>query len=215
MLSPRPLLLLALALVVPLSAPPRPITIWLAGDSTMAEKASEKRPETGWGEMLGQYFSASDVVVANRPMNGRSSKSFITEGRWAAIVDSLAMGDYVFIQFGHNDESKDKGEPYSTPEEFTATLTRMVADARGCGGAAGAARGHAASEYRDPVQLRCRFVREAVSPTREGRARQLPDGVKDNTHFRPLGAELMARSALDAIRELRLGLTTHLRTLSL
>jgi lysophospholipase L1-like esterase len=109
-------------------------TIFLAGDSTMAAKLSEKRPETGWGEMLGQHFKNGKVRVENRAMNGRSTKTFISEGRWQAIVDDLKKGDYVFIQFGHNDESKEKGERYTPPEDYRRNLIRFVADVRAKGG---------------------------------------------------------------------------------
>ena len=88
----------------------RPITIFLAGDSTMAAKLPEKRPETGWGEMLQKHFAETKVKIENHAQNGRSTKTFISEGRWQAIVDELQKGDYVFVQFGHNDESKEKGE---------------------------------------------------------------------------------------------------------
>src|SRR5687768_1888483 len=92
-----------------------PVTIFLAGDSTMAAKLPEKRPETGWGEMLGKHFKDGTVVIENRAMNGRSTKTFISEGRWQAIVSQIKKGDLVFIQFGHNDSSKDKGERYTPP----------------------------------------------------------------------------------------------------
>src|SRR6266567_8813641 len=85
-----------------------PITVFLAGDSTMAQKLPEKRPETGWGEALQQFFQDGKVIIDNRAQNGRSTRTFISEGRWQAIVDALRPGDYVFIQFGHNDESKEK-----------------------------------------------------------------------------------------------------------
>jgi len=78
-------------------------TIFLAGDSTMAQKVAEKRPETGWGEMLGAHFQDGKVRIENRAMNGRSTKTFISEGRWQKIVDDLKKGDFVFVQFGHND----------------------------------------------------------------------------------------------------------------
>ena len=121
-------LALGLALV---ATPRKPITVYLAGDSTMAPKEAKARPETGWGERLQQYFDSTQVRIDNRARNGRSSKSFITEGLWKRIVDSLQAGDYVFIQFGHNDESPDKGpERYTTPAEYRANLTRMVADVR-------------------------------------------------------------------------------------
>jgi len=116
------------------AAQKKPITIFLAGDSTMAAKLAEKRPETGWGEMLSQHFKAGKVVVDNRAQNGRSTKTFISEGRWQAIVDGLKKGDHVFIQFGHNDESKEKGERYTPPADYRANLSRFVDDVRAKGG---------------------------------------------------------------------------------
>src|SRR5215213_3600090 len=110
------ILFLVLFLNVFASAQKSPITVYLAGDSTMAEKKPDKRPETGWGEMLQKYFDAEKVRIENHAQNGRSTKTFISENRWQAIVDKLKKGDYVFIQFGHNDSSKDKGERYTPPE---------------------------------------------------------------------------------------------------
>ena len=111
-----------------------PVTIFLAGDSTMAEKLAEKRPETGWGEMLGQHFKDGKVRIENRAANGRSTKTFISEGKWQSIIDDLKKGDYVFVQFGHNDESKDKGERYTPPEDYRKNLERFVSDVRAKGG---------------------------------------------------------------------------------
>ena len=122
--------LLLISLFSQIAFAQKPTTIYLAGDSTMAQKTADKRPETGWGEMLGKFFQAGAVNIVNEAQNGRSSKSFIAEGRWQAIVDRLQKGDYVFIQFGHNDESKDKGERYAPPAEFRANLTRFVAEVR-------------------------------------------------------------------------------------
>ena len=110
----------------------QPITVWLAGDSTMAQKQADKRPETGWGEALQPCFDSSDVRIANRAVNGRSTRSFIAEGRWAAIVDSLRDGDYVLIQFGHNDE-KVGTDRYASAEDYARNLARFVADARAHG----------------------------------------------------------------------------------
>ena len=95
---------LALTMLLGLSRPAADVTVYLAGDSTMAPKLPEKRPETGWGEMLPRFL-APTVRVANHAMNGRSTRTFIAEGRWQAIVDSAHAGDFVFIQFGHNDEA--------------------------------------------------------------------------------------------------------------
>jgi lysophospholipase L1-like esterase len=109
--------------------PARPVILFLAGDSTMAEKLPDKRPETGWGEALQQYFT-DGLKVDNRARNGRSTRTFISEGLWQAIVDSIKPGDFVFIQFGHNDESKDNEDRYTPPDDFRRNLARMVADAR-------------------------------------------------------------------------------------
>jgi pectinesterase len=70
------------------------------------------------------------VVVDNRAKNGRSTKSFFAEGLWKPVTDSMQPGDYVFIQFGHNDEGKEKAGRYTTPEEFEANLLRYVAETR-------------------------------------------------------------------------------------
>lgn len=109
------------------------VTIYLAGDSTMAAKQADKRPETGWGEMLQQFFDATKIKVVNEAQNGRSTKSFIDEGRWRSIVDRLKKGDWVIIQFGHNDEKKDKPAVYAAPEDYKANLVRFVSDARAKG----------------------------------------------------------------------------------
>lgn len=123
-------LALFLLMVASAAAQKRPITIFLAGDSTMAMKQPDKRPETGWGEMFGQYFKDGTVKIDNRAMNGRSTKTFISEGRWQSIINDLQKGDYVFIQFGHNDESREKGERYTPPEDYRRNLLRFVEEVR-------------------------------------------------------------------------------------
>ena len=113
-----------LMILVTLAIPARSqITIYLAGDSTCAAKLPEKRPETGWGEMMQQYFDPAKVKIENHAQNGRSTKTFISEGRWQAIVDKLKKGDFVFVQFGHNDESKEKGERYTPPDAYRTNLS--------------------------------------------------------------------------------------------
>ncbi|WP_297273653.1 SGNH/GDSL hydrolase family protein, partial [uncultured Bacteroides sp.] len=83
------------------------ITVFMIGDSTMADKNLEGgNPERGWGQMLPGFFS-EEVRVDNHAVNGRSSKSFIDEGRWDKVLSLIRKGDYVFIQFGHNDEKAD------------------------------------------------------------------------------------------------------------
>ncbi len=105
------------------------VVIWLCGDSTMSVKETKAYPETGWG-MPFAYFWDTSVVVKNIAKNGRSTKTFISEQLWQKVVDNAKEGDYVFIQFGHNDESKDKAERYATPDTFRMNLTRFVNEAR-------------------------------------------------------------------------------------
>lgn len=105
------------------------LKIFLAGDSTMSIKETKAYPETGWG-MPFAYFWDSTVTIVNRAKNGRSTKTFISEGLWKSIYDEAGEGDYVFIQFGHNDESPDKKERYATPDTFRMNLTRFVTEAR-------------------------------------------------------------------------------------
>jgi len=105
------------------------IKVWMIGDSTMAIKEKRTYPETGWG-MPFVYFFDSTVTVDNRAKNGRSTKSFLAENLWQPIVDNLQEGDYVFIQFGHNDESKDKGERYAPPDLFKSNLLKYVTETR-------------------------------------------------------------------------------------
>lgn len=107
-----------------------PIKIFLAGDSTMAEKLPEKWPETGWGEALQAFFDTTKVVVENHARNGRSTRTFLEEGRWQTLIGRVNKGDYVFIQFGHNDESKQKADRYTPPEQYRANLRRFVQDVR-------------------------------------------------------------------------------------
>lgn len=101
------------------------IKVYLIGDSTMSIKETKAYPETGWG-MPFAYFFDSTVVVDNRAKNGRSTRTFLSENRWQPVVDALQPNDYVFIQFGHNDESKEKTDRYTTPEDFKINLTKFV-----------------------------------------------------------------------------------------
>ena len=109
-------------------------TIFVIGDSTAAEKSNpQKNPERGWGMVLQGCFDEK-IIVDNHAVNGRSSKSFIDEGRWQKVLDKIKPGDYVFIQFGHNDE-KPKPDRHTDPETtFAANLRRYVNETRAKGG---------------------------------------------------------------------------------
>jgi lysophospholipase L1-like esterase len=121
-----PVLMILLVMTLPEK---KKIKIFMAGDSTMAIKETKAYPETGWG-MPFVYFWDSTVTVVNRAKNGRSTKTFLGEGLWKSIYDEMKLGDYVFIQFGHNDESPDKKERYATPDTFKMLLTRFIRETR-------------------------------------------------------------------------------------
>ena len=108
--------------------PSESITIHLVGDSTMAEKGDDERPETGWGMPFPEYFDDA-VTVKNHARNGRSTRTFLEEGRWQPVVRELTNGQYVFVQFGHNDEvpSKDQHTPVAA---FKANLETFVDETR-------------------------------------------------------------------------------------
>jgi lysophospholipase L1-like esterase len=105
------------------------IKIFIAGDSTAANKEVKAYPETGWG-MPFPYFFDSSVTVDNRAKNGRSTRTFISEGLWKKLIDDVQPGDYVFIQFGHNDEVPSKIGSYTPPADYKTNLARFVAETR-------------------------------------------------------------------------------------
>ncbi len=111
-----------------------PITIFMIGDSTMANKnITGGNPERGWGMMLPGYFD-KNVIVDNHAVNGRSSKSFIDEGRWDKVLSKIKKGDYVFIQFGHNDSKKDSLRHTTPGTTFDDNLRKFVNETRDKGG---------------------------------------------------------------------------------
>lgn len=122
-------LLLGILTLMSLDLPTERITVYLIGDSTISIKETKAYPETGWGMPFVNFFD-STVVVDNRARNGRSTRTFISENRWQPIVVQLKEGDYVFIQFGHNDESKEKVDRYTTPEEYKRNLSRFIDETR-------------------------------------------------------------------------------------
>lgn len=110
-------------------------TIFIIGDSTAAKKdLSTGSPERGWGMALQCFFDDTFIRVDNHAVNGRSSKSFIDEGRWQKVLDKIQPGDYVIIQFGHNDE-KPKPDRHTDPgSTFDYNLTKFVRETREKGG---------------------------------------------------------------------------------
>ncbi len=117
-------------------------TVYGIGDSTMANydiaalskrQGGENYPLRGWGMYFGDHFK-KNTAFKNKAISGRSSKSFRGEGHWAKILDSLKRGDYVLIQFGHNDQKKEDSLRYTEPrQEFGASLSRYIREIRSKG----------------------------------------------------------------------------------
>ncbi len=128
-------LLVALSLIILSSfrATDDKITLFLIGDSTCANKLPIDNPETGWGMVLPNYFIDA-VEVQNHAQNGRSTKSFINEGRWKTVLGLLKKGDWVMIQFGHNDQKINDSTRYAAPQTtYRENLIKYVKEARAKG----------------------------------------------------------------------------------
>lgn len=125
------LLLKVMSAFAQTGAPLPTLTLHMIGDSTMANKpVIPANPERGWGQMLHMYFKDS-VRVENYAQNGRSTKSFIAEGRWGKVLTAIKPGDFVIIQFGHNDEKTNSVERGTAPfGEYTTNLVRFIRETR-------------------------------------------------------------------------------------
>jgi lysophospholipase L1-like esterase len=108
--------------------------IHMAGDSTMMNYRGKDAPQQGWGQRM-QELVKDGVTVKNRSIGGRSTKSFKAERRWENLIREVKKGDFVIIQFGHNDGSKDKPERYTDPKtEYKENMKSFVEDVRKAGG---------------------------------------------------------------------------------
>lgn len=107
------------------------ITIFMVGNSTMADKPfKDGNPEKGWGQVFPLYFKEG-VTLENHAVNGRSTKSFIDEGRWKVVVNKIKPGDYVIIEFGHNDEKKKDPKRYAEAHtNYKWNLEKFVDETR-------------------------------------------------------------------------------------
>ena len=104
-------------------------SLHMIGDSTMAEYAAD-RPVRGWGMAVGPLM-VDPAMVKNHAASGRSSKSFIDEGRWAKVLATLQAGDFVIIQFAHNDEKDQDPKRYAAPRgAYQDNLRRFVRETR-------------------------------------------------------------------------------------
>lgn len=204
-------------------------TVFLVGDSTVADYKLPD-PRNGWGQAIGSHFSP-DVELRNFAIPGRSSRSFIEEGAWEPVRAAIRPGDYVFIQFGHNDEKSDDRhtDPFTSYREY---LSRYIDDTRKAGGTpvlvtpvgrGGLRKSSGPGSHGRYPDAMLALAKErgvqaidltSLSERQFGRMpgrELLPlfiasiDG-KDDTHFTPAGARLVAGIVARAILDLDLPL---------
>jgi acetyl esterase/lipase/lysophospholipase L1-like esterase len=127
----RILLFIAVAFTAFALPPKKKTTVYLIGDSTMCDYEANRAPLTGWGMPFKNFFD-STVIIDNRAKGGRSTRTFLSENRWQPIADSLQEGDYVFMQFGHNDEAKEEKyrDRYTPVPEYKANLVKFITETR-------------------------------------------------------------------------------------
>ncbi|MFJ4623529.1 rhamnogalacturonan acetylesterase [Streptomyces sp. NPDC088812] len=198
----------------------RPRTLYIAGDSTAAQKYADAAPETGWGMAL-PFFLHEDLPVANHAVNGRSSKSFVDEGRLDVVLASIRPGDFLLVQFAHNDEKTADPTRYTEPWSTYQEYLRLYVDGARARGARPVlltpverrrfdAEGNAVPSHGEyPAAMRALAEEEGVALI-DVQALSLAlwqelgvEGTKtyfnwteteqDNTHFNPPGAIAVAR----------------------
>ncbi|WP_160723336.1 rhamnogalacturonan lyase family protein [Bacillus sp. USDA818B3_A] len=104
-------------------------TVYIAGDSTVQTYDEYWRPQAGWGQMISRFFS-SDITFKNHAIGGRSTKTFINEGRLDTVLREIKPNDYFFIQFGHNDATISVPERYASVPDYKNYLKTYINGAR-------------------------------------------------------------------------------------
>jgi lysophospholipase L1-like esterase len=210
-----------------------PITIHLAGDSTVSNYAATTVQE-GWGQELGQFFN-DKVTVDNKAIGGANVKSFYA-GNWPKIIAAIKPGDYVLIQFGANDSGTAHG-PVS-PADFAATLGKMADEARAKGATPIFVTPSAFFQWTDGKEDNTRLAPYAAAMYTQGTASHvmvddlnargvellnslgqtaatpmyLPSrGTVDKAHFVKAGATQMAKFVAEELRRIQSPLAAYLK----
>ncbi|WP_231621701.1 rhamnogalacturonan acetylesterase [Sphingomonas sp. 37zxx] len=213
-------------------APVEVPTLYLTGDSTVTDQRTE--PAASWGQMLPALLD-DRVAVANHAESGETLKSFVTELRLAKLLSQIKPGDYLFIQFGHNDQKANWPQTYADPEHaYSAYLRLYIAEARARGAMpvlvtsperrsfegdrivstlaehVAAAKRVAAAEHVPLIDLNAVSVAvyEALGPDRAALA--FNDGGADKTHHNNYGAWLLANAVAGEIRRAIPALAPHI-----
>jgi lysophospholipase L1-like esterase len=212
-------------------------TLYLAGDSTVTDQGTA--PSASWGQMLPRFFNA-DIAIANHAESGETLKSFVTELRLDKMLSMVGRGDWVMIQFGHNDQKAQWPQTYAeAATTYRSWLRTYIAEVRRRGATpilvtsperrnfdatgrivpslgeyADAVRAVASEEAVTLIDLNAMSVRfyEALGPELSPRA--FADEGRDKTHHNEYGAYALARMVVEGLRtadaQLSAGLATHL-----
>ena len=200
--------------------------ILYAGDSTVAFNKINTYPQTGMSQALPLYLK-DNIQVISFAKNGRSTRSFIAEGRLAAIEKELKKGDYLFVQFGHNDSKADEARHTDPDTDFKENLRMFAETAKACGakavfitpiarrlfdengtfkpgshGAYPRAMKEAAKEAGVPVVDLTPVTEQYLAQVGELWSRPLFVWPKDNTHLKYEGAVMMAGFLAEGLRAL-------------
>lgn len=121
-------MLLFMSFIIPAK---KKIKVWMIGDSTMCTYEPTRGPITGWG-MPFAYFFDSTVTIDNRARGGRSTRTFIGENLWQPVADNIQEGDYVLMQFGHNDEASEPqyAARYTPVPDYKSNLVKFITETR-------------------------------------------------------------------------------------
>ena len=211
-----------------------PITVYMIGDSTMADRPADKMAvEQGWGQRMPDFVN-SRATISNHAVNGRSSRSFIEEGRWTIVLNRLQPDDWVIIQFGHNDNKDDPArhtDPFTT---YAANLRMFAKETRAKGAhpiiCTSIVRGSFTGDgvlvntHGDYLEAAIMVAQELNLPlldlekdTAELVTSLWPSQLKefyvpeDNSHLTPWGAAQVAEMAAGRIREQNLLLAAYLK----
>jgi lysophospholipase L1-like esterase len=203
------------------------ITVYLAGDSTVTDQPRE--PWNSWGQMLPRFFNPG-VAVANHAESGEALRSFVASNRLEKILSTIRPGDYLFIQFGHNDQ-KERGEGVGAFTTYHASLQQFVHEARRRGALPVLITsmnrrtfdpdGRITNSLGDYPEAVRRTAREENVPLIDLNAMSKPfyealgpEGSKrafvDNTHHNNYGSYELARCVVEGIKQARLGLAKDL-----
>ncbi len=211
----------------------KPIRIFLAGNSTVVDQASE--PFAAWGQMIPAFFKPGKISVANYAESGETLSNFLAGRRLKKILSQMRKGDYLFIEFGHNDQ-KQKGEGIGAFTSYKRDLKYFISEARKKGGIPVIVTSIQRRNFNDEGKINetlgdypeaCRQIAkeenvslidlnkmtkvmyEAWGPQESEKAFAHNPQI-DNTHPNPFGAFEMAKCVMNGIKEAKLDIAKYI-----